>query len=73
LVTWPELAPDESASSVLARLSNEPVRVRGVVLVGHEPTLGEFVGLAVAGEATSVARLSRGGVAALEFPRAAIP
>ena len=73
LVTWPELAPDESASGVLARVSREVGQARALILVGHEPTLGEIVGLALAGEATSVARLSRGGVAALEFPRSVAP
>lgn len=72
LSTWPELAPDEPASAVLARVASESPR-RNVFLVGHEPTLGEIVGLALTGEAVSVVRLTRAGAAALDFPRQVRP
>ncbi|MGI0131727.1 MAG: SixA phosphatase family protein [Thermoplasmata archaeon] len=70
--TWPELAPDEPASGVLARLAGEPPR-RDVLLVGHEPTLGELTGLALTGEGVSIVRLTRAGAAAIDFARKVAP
>ena len=43
------------------------------MIVGHEPTLAEFVGLALTGEGVSVIRLTKGGAACLEFPSAVRP
>jgi hypothetical protein len=37
--------------------------------VGHEPQLGELVGLALTGDAVSITRLSRSGGAAVSFSR----
>jgi phosphohistidine phosphatase len=72
LETWDELAPDEPAGPVLERLSNLS-GAPGIVVVSHEPTLGELIGLAVAGEAVPIARVSRAGAAWITFPQAPRP
>jgi phosphohistidine phosphatase len=67
------LAPGSPAVGILGEM-HQIARPRSrVVLVGHEPTLGELIGLAVTGEAVSIARLAKAGAAALEFPRAVLP
>ena len=73
LVLWPELAPGESASGVLARLANRSGKLRPPVLVGHEPTLGEVIGLAIGGEAVSWIRLSKAGAASVTFAQRVVP
>ncbi len=73
LVLWPELGPDATASPILARLSSATRSAGFAMLVGHEPTLGELVGLCVSGDAISVARLGRAGAARIDFPQAPLP
>jgi phosphohistidine phosphatase SixA len=70
---WEELRPGTPAVSILARLNREKARAKEVVVVGHEPTLGELVGLSLTGDAVSVVRLAKAGAAAIEFDRAAVP
>ena len=70
---WPELDAGRLAAPIFPRLRLEVRPNRTVVLVGHEPTLAEFVGLALTGEGVSFARLTKGGAACLEFPRAVRP
>lgn len=70
---WEELAPDSSADPVLERLANLGARSPSVVVVGHEPTLGELVGLALSGEALSVIRLTRAGAAHVTFDGSVAP
>ncbi|MCI4326423.1 MAG: histidine phosphatase family protein [Thermoplasmata archaeon] len=70
LIDWPELAPGAPAAPLLERLAEDGTRRATVLLVGHEPQLGELVGLAIAGDAVSVTRLGRAGTAAVEFPKA---
>ena len=67
LETWDELEPDAAPGPVLERLQRLS-RKRGLVLVGHEPTLGELVGLAVTGESVCVTRFSKAGAAQVTFP-----
>jgi phosphohistidine phosphatase len=70
---WPELDLDEDAAPILNRVRRE-LRVRQTaVLVGHDPVLAELIGLAVTGEGAAVARLTKGGAAALEFPASVRP
>jgi phosphohistidine phosphatase SixA len=70
---WPELDLDRPAAPILARVRRE-LRVRETgVLVGHDPVLAELVGLALTGEGAAVARLTKGGAAALEFPASVRP
>ncbi len=73
LETWPELATGERAQPILDRLAAEARARETVVLVGHEPTLAEFVGLALVGEGVSVVRLTKAGAVLLEFPAAVRP
>jgi phosphohistidine phosphatase len=73
LVLWSELAPGASAASVLERLAKDVPARATVAVVGHEPELGEFVGLALTGDAVSVTRLGRAGVAVVAFPKAVRP
>lgn len=68
LETWPELAPGNLPDPIFERLRRSTKRGEEVVLVGHEPTLAEFVGMALVGDGVSVVHLTRGGAACLEFP-----
>jgi phosphohistidine phosphatase len=68
-----ELVPGAPAAPILAELRRDGHGPGSVAVVGHEPTLGELLGLAVTGEAVAIARLSKAGAAALEFPRTVIP
>jgi phosphohistidine phosphatase len=67
LETWSELEPDTAPGPILERLQRLS-RKRGVVLVGHEPTLGELLGLSVTGESVPIARFSKAGAAQIRFP-----
>jgi phosphohistidine phosphatase len=67
LESWSELEPDTAPGPILERLQRLS-RKRGIVLVGHEPTLGELLGLAVTGESVPITRFSKAGVAQLSFP-----
>ena len=68
LETWPELAPGNLPDPIFDRLRRSVRPGEEVVLVGHEPTLAEFVGMALIGDGISVVRLTRGGAACLDFP-----
>ena len=70
---WPELQSDRSASPIFARLARTVRSNQQTILVGHEPTLAEFVGIALTGEGVAITHLSKGGAAALEFPSAMRP
>jgi len=70
---WSELAPGSAAAEALARLAEDIPARSTVVLVGHEPQLGELVGLALTGDAVSLTRLGKAGAAAVSFPRAIRP
>ena len=70
---WPELDIGSPATALLPRLRSELGVGKTVVLVGHDPTLSEFVGLALAGESIEFARLTKAGAACLEFPRSVRP
>jgi phosphohistidine phosphatase len=70
---WPELDVGRPAASIFPRLRQEIRRDRTVVLVGHEPALAEFVGLALTGEVVALARLTKGGAACIEFARTVRP
>lgn len=70
---WPELDVGVLAGPIFGPLRRVAGAHRTIVLVGHEPTLAEFVGLALTGDGVAVARLSKGGAACLEFPSAVRP
>jgi phosphohistidine phosphatase len=70
---WEELAPGALAPPIFERLSAAARSGQAVVLVGHEPTLAEFVGLALTGEGTPFARLGKPSAACLEFPATVRP
>jgi len=67
---WQALEPGAPAAGLLERLAQHHTPGETVILVGHEPQLGELIGLALTGEAVSVTRLARAGAAALTFPKA---
>ena len=67
LETWSELEPDTPPGPILERLQRLSRR-RGICLVGHEPTMGELLGLSVTGESVPIARFSKGGAARIVFP-----
>jgi phosphohistidine phosphatase len=70
---WEELDIGTTASVLLPRLRPELGVGKTVVLVGHDPTLSEFLGLTLAGESVEFARLTKAGAACVEFPRALRP
>jgi phosphohistidine phosphatase len=67
LESWSELEPDGAPGPILERLQRLS-RKRGIILVGHEPTLGELLGLSVTGESVPIARFSKAGAAQINFP-----
>ena len=73
LETWEELGVGEMAEPIFARLRRTVRSGVTVVLVGHEPTLAEFLGLALTGEGVPFVKLGKGGAACIEFPLALRP
>jgi phosphohistidine phosphatase len=67
------LEPGAPAQPVLAHLNRTAKADGRYLVVGHEPTLGELIGLATTGEAVSLVRLSKSGAASLSFPRQVVP
>ena len=67
LETWSELEPDTAPGPILERLQRLS-RKRGICVVGHEPTMGELLGLSVTGESVPIARFSKAGAAQIVFP-----
>ncbi len=72
-VEWSELSLGGDPVRILARVARDWKGASRGVLVGHEPELVEVIGLSLTGEAVPIARLSRAGTAALEFPRKVAP
>jgi phosphohistidine phosphatase len=68
LETWPELGPGNLPNLLFERLRQASRGCRELAIVGHEPTLAEFVGMAIVGDGVSVVHLTKGGAACLEFP-----
>ncbi len=66
--TWKELGSGRLAAPILDRLRLSIRTGQEVVLVGHEPTLAEFVGLALSGDGQSLVHFAKGGAACIEFP-----
>ncbi|HKV89973.1 MAG TPA: histidine phosphatase family protein [Thermoplasmata archaeon] len=67
---WAELAPEAPAAPLLERLARHHEPKGTVAVVGHEPQMGELIGLSLTGEAVSITRLSKAGAAAISFPKA---
>jgi phosphohistidine phosphatase len=70
---WEELGPGLLAPPIFDRLGAAARSREQIVIVGHEPTLAEFVGLALVGEGTPFARLGKPSAVCLEFPAALRP
>jgi len=73
LETWAELAPGNLPNPIFDKLRRSLHPGQEVVLVGHEPTLAEFIGMALLGDGVSVVHLTKGGAACLEFPTGVRP
>jgi len=71
--TWEELAPGNLSTPIFDRIRRSARPRETVVLVGHEPTLAEFVGEALTGEGLSVVHLTKGGAVCLEFSNSVRP
>jgi phosphohistidine phosphatase len=71
--TWEELAPGNLSTPIFDRIRRSARPRETVLLVGHEPTLAEFVGEALTGEGLSVVRLTKGGAVCLEFSNSVRP
>lgn len=67
-----ELRPGNSAPEILECVKQLPRPRSRVAVVGHEPALGELMGLALLGEAISLNRLSKAGAASLDFSRSIV-
>ncbi|MCI4365932.1 MAG: histidine phosphatase family protein [Thermoplasmata archaeon] len=70
---WKELGPGALAAPIFERLRQAARSRQEIVLVGHEPTLAEFIGLALTGEGTPFVRLGKPSAACLDFPRSVRP
>ena len=73
IAVWPELGPDEAPEPVLARVGRLGGGKGPVIVVGHEPQLGELLGLSMMHDAISVARLAKAGAALIHFPSSVAP
>jgi len=71
--TWEELAPGNLSTPIFDRIRRSARAHETVLLVGHEPTLAEFVGEALTGEGLSVVHLTKGGAVCLEFSNSVRP
>ncbi len=67
-----ELAPDGKATALLQRVAGHG-QLGAVALVGHEPNLSCFAGLALAGRERSLIELRKGGAALLDFTTRVAP
>lgn len=67
VTTWAELGTGHLAGPVFERIRRSVRSRETVVLVGHEPTLAEFVGLALVGEGVPAVRLTKAGAVLIEF------
>jgi len=70
---WEELGSGRLAGPIFDRLQRTVRSGEEVLLVGHEPTLAEFVGMALAGEGVPLVRLGKCGAACVEFPASVGP
>ena len=73
IVPWEQLSPGEPAGPILEKLGRPTAAQTIPVVVGHEPTLSELVGLAVTGDATSIVHIAKAGAVAIEFPARVAP
>jgi len=73
IVVWKELSPGLLAPPIFTRLHRDARSNQQVLLVGHEPTLAEFLGVALVGEGTPFVRLGKGAAACVDFPRGIRP
>ena len=71
--TWEELAPGNLSTPIFDRIRRSVRAHETLLIVGHEPTLAEFVGEALTGEGLSVVRLTKGGAVCLEFSNSVKP
>lgn len=73
LERWTELGSGRLPQPIFDRIRRTVPSRETIVLVGHEPTLNEFLGLALVGESISAVRLTKGGAAGLEFASSVRP
>ena len=73
LEMWPELAPGNFPEPIFTKLRRAARPGQEVLLVGHEPTLAEFLGMALPPGDPEELHLTKGGAACLEFPRGVRP
>lgn len=73
LETWPELAPGNFPQPIFSRLRRAARPGQELLLVGHEPTIAEFLGMALPAKEPTELHLTKGGAACLEFPNGIRP
>jgi phosphohistidine phosphatase len=73
LERWEELESGRLAQPIFERIRRSARPRETLLLVGHEPTLNEFLGLALVGESVSAVRLTKGGAACVEFESSVRP
>ena len=66
-VPAPELAPDGDPKSLIERLHKLKPAPKNVLLVGHEPYLGQLTGLLATGNTQAAVEFKKGGLCKLEI------
>jgi len=69
LIVSAHLAPGGNRKELIREISHLAEDVENIVLVGHEPCLGELVGLLCSGSAAASIELKKGSLAKLEAER----
>lgn len=66
LVLSDHLSPAGSPKLLIEQMNTFPGKKRNILLVGHEPYLGQFLSLLISGSTTASFDLKKGGLAKLE-------
>lgn len=67
-----ELAPDGDACRLIGLLQDKHAAAENVLLVGHEPYLGNLIGVLLAGQASLPVGLKKGGLCLLSVAALAV-
>lgn len=73
IILFPALAPSGSRNDVFLAIASYEKKLRSLMLVGHQPSLGEIAGEIVWGSPEHFLDLKKGGACAIELERAGIP
>ena len=68
VVQWDELKPGSSIEALESRIAGRPEE-ESVLIVGHEPLLGEFTGYMISGGGDAAIAMGKGGLAKIRNAR----